>query len=54
VVFGWRAFYSFNHTNLCSSGCWPKCEHIEGSTDFSFPTQFLQFVSISSNKISTH
>jgi len=21
-----------------------KCEHIEGSTDFSFQTQFLQFV----------
>ncbi len=22
---------------------WTKCEHIEGSTDFSFQTQFLQF-----------
>ncbi len=30
---------------------WPKCEHIEGSTDFSFQTQILQFVWISSNKI---
>jgi hypothetical protein len=30
---------------------WPKCEHIEGSTDFSFQTQFLQIVWISSNKI---
>jgi len=28
-----------------------KCEHIEGSTDFSFQTQFLQFVWISKNKI---
>jgi hypothetical protein len=26
----------------CAIG--PKCEHIEGSTDFSFQTQFLQFV----------
>ncbi len=30
---------------------WPKCEHMEGSTDISFQTQFLQFVWISSNKI---
>jgi len=30
---------------------WSKCEHIEGSTDFSFQTQSLQFVWISSNKI---
>jgi len=22
---------------------WPKCEHIEGSTNFSLQTQFLQF-----------
>ncbi len=28
-----------------------QCEHIEGSTDFSFQTQFLQFVWIPSNKI---
>jgi hypothetical protein len=27
--------------SLC---CWPKHEHIEGSTDYSFQTQFLQFV----------
>ncbi len=24
--------------------CWPKHEHIEGSTNYSFQTQFLQFV----------
>jgi hypothetical protein len=28
-----------------------QCKHIEGSTDFAFQTQFLQFVWISSNKI---
>jgi hypothetical protein len=31
--------------------CRPKCERIEGSTNFSFQTQILQFVWISSNKI---
>jgi hypothetical protein len=30
-----------------------QCEHIEGSTDFAFQTQFLQFVWISSNKITS-
>jgi hypothetical protein len=37
-------------TNVaCAIGL--KCEHIEGSTKFSFQTQFLQFVWISKNKI---
>jgi len=41
----WFNFY------LCSLPHWPKCEHIEGSTDFSFQTKFLQFVWISNSKI---
>jgi hypothetical protein len=36
---------------VCNLCYWPKCEKIEGSTDFSFLTQFLQFVWISNNKI---
>jgi hypothetical protein len=28
-----------------------QCEHFDGSTDFSFQTQFLQFICISRNKI---
>jgi hypothetical protein len=35
----------------CSLCHCPKCAHIEGSTDFSFQTQFLQFFRIFSNKI---
>jgi hypothetical protein len=38
----------FNYCNLCY---WPKCEHIENSSNFSFQTQFLQFIWISNNKI---
>ncbi len=34
---------------VCSLCHWPKCEKIEGSTDFSFLTQFWQFVWISTN-----
>ncbi len=30
---------------------WPKCEHIEALSEFSFQTRFLQFVWISNNKI---
>jgi hypothetical protein len=41
---------SYHHYS-CSLCRWPKCEHIEGPTDFSFQTQFLQFIWISSNKI---
>jgi len=44
----WNLIFHLKLSSLC---CWPKCEHIEGSTDFSFQTQFLQFVWISSNKI---
>jgi hypothetical protein len=29
-----------NKSSLCAIH-WPKCEHIEGSTDFPFQTQFL-------------
>jgi len=32
---------------MCS---WPKCEPIEGSTDYSFKTQFLQFIWIANKQ----
>ncbi len=59
-IFTFRIFFFKNYwrypfvgliTYYCSLCCWPKCEHIEGLTKFSFQTQFLQFVWISNNKI---
>jgi len=51
VFLGTSIHISFSHEQCSLCCCWPKCEYIESSTDFSFQTQFLKFIWTSNNKI---